>query len=66
MISNVYHTGDLLIVIPGPDDANEASVSTSTSRRQLVTFPVASICACLATTLADKGVAIASQFADSM
>ncbi|KAG0615406.1 hypothetical protein M758_5G038600 [Ceratodon purpureus] len=49
------------------DDAGEVSVSarnSTTSRRQLVSFPLASACACLATTLADKGTAIASEYAD--
>lgn len=50
---------------PGPefrsDDLDEHSV-TKTSRRQVVSIPAASICVYLATTFADKGTAIASEF----
>ena len=51
------------------DGADAISVSARgsiTSRRQLVSFPLASVCACFVTTLGEKGTATASEFADSM
>lgn len=50
---------------PGPElrsDNSDENLVTRTSRRQVVSFPAASICTYLATALADNGTAIASEF----
>lgn len=48
------------------DDSDETALSTTTSRRQLVAFPIASTCSYLAAMVADRETAIASDFASSM